>query len=35
MTLDKASSKAEQLTTNNNHLFDKNEHLDILSSKTI
>ena len=31
----KPSSKAEQLTTNNNHLFDKNEHLDILSSKTI
>jgi hypothetical protein len=28
-------SKAEQLPTNNNHLFDKNEHLDILSSKTI
>ena len=28
-------SKAEQLPTNNNHLFDKNEHLDILSYENI
>jgi hypothetical protein len=31
----KPSQKVEQLTTNNNHLFDKNNHLDILSYKTI
>ena len=34
-SLIKPSSKAEQLPTINKHLFDKNEHLDILSSKTI
>ncbi len=34
-SLMKPSSKAEQLITNNNHLFDKNEHLDILSYENI